>query len=323
MNKDLVSIIVPIYNAERYLSNCIESILNQSYKNLEILLINDGSTDKTMEICNSYAQKDNRIRVFNKINEGVSKTRNLGIKCATGNYIFFIDCDDFLEINAIEKLYEYTKEYEVIKINYLVFEKEKEKYRVEYKGEFSNIKIMKEIINGKIGGFCWGYLIKRELLNNILFDEETSYMEDTIFIIQVLLNTKKIKIVENTYYNHVIHGFSLTNTKNNILKTIKEYLYSLKKIEKIIKENTDYDCTLDILNKKAVIVEKEMTKIDNKDEFYQISEDMEIIDELNQILKEGIGIIKIYVKIILSRKYFIYKLYLIIRKLLKMIKNLL
>lgn len=97
MNK--ISVIVPIYNVEKYLPTCLNSIINQTYKNLEILLINDGSSDNSGEICENYAKMDNRIHVFHKRNEGVSSARNLGIDLSVGDFISFVDPDDFLDLN--------------------------------------------------------------------------------------------------------------------------------------------------------------------------------------------------------------------------------
>lgn len=103
MNK--ISIIIPIYNVEQYLPQCLDSIINQTYKNLEIILINDGSTDNSGKICDNYAKVDNRIHVFHKKNEGVSSARNLGLDKCTGDFIGFVDPDDFIELNMYEILY--------------------------------------------------------------------------------------------------------------------------------------------------------------------------------------------------------------------------
>lgn len=102
---DKVSIIVPVYNVEKYLKEAIESIINQTYKNIEIILIDDGSTDKSGEICDYYASKDLRIKVIHKENGGLSETRNIGLDNATGKYLMFLDSDDFMELNAVENMY--------------------------------------------------------------------------------------------------------------------------------------------------------------------------------------------------------------------------
>ena len=105
-NIDLISIIIPVYNVEQYLSRCIDSVINQTYKNLEIILIDDGSTDDSGEICDEYALKDNRIKVMHKQNGGVSSARNEGLDISKGNYIGFIDSDDFIEKDMYEFLYD-------------------------------------------------------------------------------------------------------------------------------------------------------------------------------------------------------------------------
>ena len=110
MNSPIISIIVPLYNVERYLSRCIESILSQSYHNLDVILINDGSSDCSLEIAKSYS--DDRIRIINKDNSGQSDCRNIGFHEAKGNYLFFMDSDDTLSHNAIQDLYEHIIKYD-------------------------------------------------------------------------------------------------------------------------------------------------------------------------------------------------------------------
>lgn len=102
MNEIMISVIIPIYNTEKYLSRYIESVLNQSYKNFELLLINDGSKDRSGDICDEYAKKDNRIKVFHKENGGVSSARNLGLDNAKGDYVCFIDSDDYVGKRYLE-----------------------------------------------------------------------------------------------------------------------------------------------------------------------------------------------------------------------------
>ena len=103
--KDKISVIVPIYNMENYLKRCVESILNQTYTNLEIILVDDGSTDSSLEICRYFENKDKRVRVYTKENSGLSASRNFGVERATGVYIGFVDSDDYIEAEMYEKLY--------------------------------------------------------------------------------------------------------------------------------------------------------------------------------------------------------------------------
>ena len=101
MNKPMISVIVPVYNAEKYLQRCVDSILKQSFTDFEVLLIDDGSHDRSGELCDEYGEKDNRVRVFHKENGGVSSARNVGLDNASGEYISFVDADDYLETNAM------------------------------------------------------------------------------------------------------------------------------------------------------------------------------------------------------------------------------
>lgn len=111
--KEKISIIVPVYNVEKYLNECIDSIINQTYKNLEIILVDDGSTDSSYSICEDYKNKDDRIKVFHKENGGLSSARNFGIEKVSGDLLFFVDSDDYIDINTIGSLYDDLKKYDV------------------------------------------------------------------------------------------------------------------------------------------------------------------------------------------------------------------
>ena len=113
MNNDLISVVIPVYNVEKYIDECLESVLNQTYYNLEIILVDDGSTDKSGKICDKYQKKDSRIKVIHKKNGGLSDARNVGIKNSTGKYITFIDSDDTIAIDFISYLYNLIIKYNV------------------------------------------------------------------------------------------------------------------------------------------------------------------------------------------------------------------
>ena len=106
MNNEIISIIVPCYNVEKYIERCVTSLVNQTYTNIEIILVDDGSTDSTGELCDNYEKADNRIKVIHKKNGGLSDARNAGMKVAIGNYFFFVDSDDFISTDTIKFLYE-------------------------------------------------------------------------------------------------------------------------------------------------------------------------------------------------------------------------
>ena len=150
MEKELVTIIVPVYNDERYIGRCINSLINQKYSNLDILIINDGSTDNTEKICKVLSNKDKRIRVINKKNGGVSSARNMGIELAKGKYIFFIDSDDTIDINAISTLVLNRKEKELVGISYRKCMRNQREYIKE--------QFIISILKNKELGVIWGYI---------------------------------------------------------------------------------------------------------------------------------------------------------------------
>ena len=255
---DLVSIIIPVYNVEQYVSKCIESVVNQTYKNIEVFLLDDGSTDKSGEICDLYAQKDSRIKVIHKKNSGVSDTRNLGIAKAEGKYIYFIDSDDYIDSNMIEELINNVGVDHIIKSSRRVIKGNKEK-EISFEGEYSPEQFIKQVVSGNVGGHCWGYLLNKNLIKDVLFDKETYCMEDTIFIIECILKAKKIKCIGDSFYNHVINPNGITCSDKNIEKNIINYDYSINRInEELNKKRINLQDEL--LLKELQIVEAEIAK---------------------------------------------------------------
>ena len=240
-----ISIIVPIYNAEKYLNKCIDSLVNQTKKELEFILINDGSTDSSEDIIKSY--KDKRIKYFKNKNQGIGKTRNFGIDKATGKYLMFLDSDDYLDINACEKLYNKAiKE----KSDLVVFDF----YRVEdtlKEVTINNFKSssLKENPNLLLDinlGPC-NKLIKRELIdkNNTRFNEELKY-EDTPFVTEIIKNANKISKLNEYLHYYVIHSNSETTVRD-------ERVFDIIKIIDIIRNQyKDEKYMEDIVNKLTV-----------------------------------------------------------------------
>lgn len=248
-----VSVIIPIYNAEKYIKQCIESLTNQTYKNIEIILINDGSTDNSKKICDEYRNKDNRVIVIDKENEGVSKTRNKGIELATGEYITFLDADDSINFNYIEELVKNIEDDCLVRFN-----NPNIKENIILKDEY-----IKQIAIGKIQGVCWGYLLKKSLLENMKFDTNTSYMEDTIFIINCLFKVSKVKFARKAFYNYNQNEGSLTQNISNIEKRLNGYIYSLDIVNKLLHQN-GYNYELEINKRKLKLLESEFAKVTDK-----------------------------------------------------------
>lgn len=248
----LVSIIIPIYNSEKFIDRLLNSLIQQTYEDIEIILIDDGSTDKSLEICKKFKQNDSRIKLLSKENEGVSIARNKGIDVATGEYITFLDSDDTLDKKYIENLVENIEKDYLIRCNIKSI-----KNTIIKSDEY-----IRQIVSGKIQGVCWGYLFNKRLLENLKFDVNTSYMEDTIFIIQVLQNIEKVKIVKNAIYNYNLNQDSLTQNLNSIENRINGYIYSLDKIKRIL-SNDNFNMQIDI--RKVKLLESEFAKTDDKE----------------------------------------------------------
>lgn len=213
IEKEKISIIVPVYNVEKYIKRCIESILNQTYSNLEIILIDDGSIDKSGIICDELKKTDNRILVFHKKNEGVSSARNIGIKNASGEYLLFIDSDDHLEKNMIEVLYNNLKSNNAdISICEYYIEHEngeiKRRHNQEEKFILGKEDFYNYILKDKyFGGYLFNKLIKRNLIYNkndtILFNENIHICEDLFFLCRVAHNISKAYYTTTPYYYYM------------------------------------------------------------------------------------------------------------------------
>ena len=241
--EELVSIIVPIYNAEKYLNKCLDSLTKQTKKELEFILVNDGSTDKTEEIIKEY--QDKRIKYFKNKNQGIGKTRNFGISKSSGKYLMFIDSDDYLEKDACEILYKkISKEGADLAICdfYKVYENGKTEEIHLPKFSSTTLKKTPSLIND-INLSPWNKIYKRELItkNNLKFIENLKY-EDAPFVINAMDKAKKIVKVDECLNYYVIHGNSETTVRDkkcfDILKIVAIIRENLKE-KKYLKEEID------------------------------------------------------------------------------------
>lgn len=262
MVEEKVSIIIPVYNSESTLKRCIESVINQTYKNIEILIINDGSKDKSLNIMNEYKNKDERIIVINQKNKGLSGARNIGINNATGDYITFIDSDDYIKPNLVKDTIKIFEKYEcdVVRNNYeLSYENGKTELRNEMYEEnrIINISEKKEeliqnILLGKVQSYSWLLTIKREILdkNNLKFDEDIFFMEDIVFIIRLIFLIKNIYFVrEANYFYYQSNENSLTKDTKKYVKNINNIVVMKKRLEKIMKMNiNEFENYIKIIN---------------------------------------------------------------------------
>ena len=232
MNKVRISIIVPIYNSEKYLKRCIDSLVNQSMKEIEIILVNDGSTDGSLKLIEDYAMKDSRIRIINKNNGGVSTARNAGIEIATGKYISFVDSDDWCEINMFEKMYEPAKEMELdfINIGYSMDNKKGisilknpgNKYLVS-----TNLEEIAAALTELPLGYSVMKLYKSDLIskNKIRFKANIALGEDAIFVQDYVYHINSIAIIDSCSYHYVRCNNESLSTKytNNISEFVETF----------------------------------------------------------------------------------------------------
>ena len=254
-DEDLISIIVPVYNTEKYLEQCLKSLINQTYKNIEIIVVNDGSTDQSLDILNKYSFKDNRIKLYSQKNQGISAARNTALEHINGKYIMFVDSDDWIEINTCETaLHELKKNDSDIvmwayKRDYLNSSKETcfmGMKSIRWKG--------KEVVNlwrrmiGPVGDelklpqtvdsiiTVWGKLYKREMLYNLQFtDTKIVGTEDTYFNIKLFLRANSVLYIPSSLYHYrkeEINSFTHLYKKEKISQWRELY----KRIYKILQE---------------------------------------------------------------------------------------
>jgi len=192
-----ISIIIPIYNSELYLKRCLDSIINQTYSNLEIILVNDGSIDNSYQLCLDYPKKDNRIKVFNQKNQGAGVARNLGLKNSTGDYITFIDSDDYIENDYIEYLYNLLvkNDCDIAVTSFLECKKEKVKVINRDIG-------LKMLANFQIEFAPWGKLYKKSIIKDVMFSKTKNY-EDIVFVGKAFFNSRKIVVSNQKKYHYV------------------------------------------------------------------------------------------------------------------------
>ncbi|MBW6482147.1 MAG: glycosyltransferase [Vicingaceae bacterium] len=228
----LVSIIIPCYNAEKYIAETIQSVINQTYSNWEIVVVNDGSTDNSATILNQFSEKDNRIQLINKSNSGVSDTRNKGLEVANGEFITFLDADDVWHITNLEKKVNFliSTGYDVVYSYCQLIDEYAEPIDSILKGE-NNLKIENFLsLKANYNTAPSGVLFKKEVLQKIGgFDVNLSNNADQDILIQVLANGFKIGVVSEVLWNYRIHA---ENMSKNVDLLEKDSIYLFKKCEK-------------------------------------------------------------------------------------------
>ena len=223
MNNTKISIIIPVYNVEKYLERCLNSIVNQTLYDLEIICINDGSTDKSLEILNKFAEKDSRFIIINQKNSGQAIARNKALEVVNGEYVGFVDSDDWIDSNFYENLYNSAKKYntDIAVASVLRERKNCSSYRIKYNNEkvYTGKSDILNVCDCPNLCYIWNKIYKTDKLkfSNITFPEGM-YFEDVLFTTKVLGTLNSIVTVPNTYYHYMINDGTSTVKSNHTSK---------------------------------------------------------------------------------------------------------
>ena len=235
MDNIKVSVIIPVYNSEKYLKQCLDSVVNQTLKNIEIIVVNDGSTDNSLQIIQEYVNKYSNVKLINKQNEGCYKARNIGLEVADGEYIAFLDSDDYIESNMYEKLYLKAKQTnaDIVSSNYYISQDDKLKLV-----DFSSSVALLEKSNNKVIGakniildaIIWSRIFKKQMLfeKNIKFHSDIYMADDAFFHIITMLNAEKIVYISDILYTYRI------SRKDSITSSYNERNFDCIKVAKRI-----------------------------------------------------------------------------------------
>ena len=219
-----ISVIVPIYKAENYLHRCVDSVLAQTFTDFEVLLIDDGSPDKSGEICDAYARRDSRVRVIHKENGGVSSARQCGIDNARGEYTIHADPDDWVEPNMLEELYRKAKEddADMVICDFIEDNKNEQKYIRQRPSSLHHLEVAIEM-QSKLHGSTCNKLIKKDFITrcSVRFDLELTYCEDLFFCTQLLLNPIKVSYLDKAFYHYIQDVNSNSLVKSYTINSLK------------------------------------------------------------------------------------------------------
>ena len=286
--KTKVSVIVPIYNSESYIDKCIQSIIDQSYSNIEIILVNDGSIDNSKSICENYANIDKRIKLINQENQGVSKARNKGLDLAKGKYIGFVDGDDYIEKNMIESIIsniENTKA-DIGICGYNIVDDRNIKIKKSDCSErnliIDNEQALELIFTtNKINGFLWNKIFKKELFEKVRLPEDMNICEDLYIVCKLLNEDNIISYTPQALYNY-------RENLNGATKTIKKLFFENGKLkyidafEKIAIIFKDEQWVLDLIRIKSTKTLLETYYLMIKNKYNDDKINKYIISELNK-----------------------------------------
>lgn len=257
-----VSVVIPVYNVETYVKESVQSILKQSFKDIEIIIINDGSTDLSLTIIEELAKYDNRIQIISTLNNGLSVARNLGMYCAKGEYVYFFDSDDLLEENMLELCYQKCisnnldfiffdakvfgdKNFSISKFNYTRTNQYKDKI-------YSGLDILKEQLEneGYRSQVCLNFIKKKYLLENNIFFYPKIIHEDELFTFILYLKAQRVGMYNASFFHRRVRENSIMTSFNNNEKSIFGYLTVCRELKYISQQVQTTKCEKELLDKR-------------------------------------------------------------------------
>ena len=197
----LVSIILPVYGVEKYLPECVDSLLRQTYKNLEIILVDDASPDNCGAICDSYAARDSRVRVIHKENGGAASARNAGLDAARGDYICFVDSDDTVEPDYVQTLLETLGDGDIAMCGFYFHSRSSSQPEIVAPGSYDRIGFMKRFLEDWRCALLWNKIFRREIIGDLRM-EEGHRVDDEFFTYQVALNSRRVTVTDKCLYHY-------------------------------------------------------------------------------------------------------------------------
>ena len=244
MRDELISVVVPIYNAEKYIKRCVDSILSQTYANLQVILMDDGSTDGTPDILDSYSERDKRVTVIHKENVGHAHSRNMGLKAATGEFITFMDCDDYMFPDFIEKMYgaicEDDSDMACCSFNYVDEAGNKlgwSEPQLDRKCVDPHEAQRDFLTTYNIEGFSWNKLVRRQILidNDLSYEESQKAFVDMFLWYRALGLAKRISYVPDKLYNYYQMSGSVVHTIDDT--KMRNFYTTIHRIEEDARKN--------------------------------------------------------------------------------------
>lgn len=327
--KGKVSIIIAAYNIENYIARCMESVVNQTFQNIEIIVVNDGSTDGTLKILNKFKESDNRIKIITQENNGVMEARNTGFNYATGEYILFVDGDDWLELECIEKLYSKSnsENNDIVIFNFFWSYDDTIKFEnaFNYKSNDIIMNPLKSLFIGNITPSIWTKFIRRKYItdNNVSFPSKINFAEDLATVSSLFISKPNVGILRENLYNYYQRRDSVTKQISPKILDVNKAILFIK--EKLLENNiyNDFKKEFELMIYVHLFVQRFLTADSIKEihkEVYKQYKEHKVETKNNSYINEFIRSQPLSLRIRIKtydKNYYLGSVYDCIRKIMK------